>query len=207
MRRIAGTLLVALSIILMAATLLWIVAGIADSPRHLNEDQRCALVAGLLFAGVLFVLEAVMFLIGRYLRQPHPDRPTEATKRPGGRRLLPLAVYLAGSITIALFAAFFRTESEILRPLSFLIGQPFIFAQLLFGGLLGIKLSGGTVTQTLIAATNLVYFPALFYPLYGVLTTDRAAEPIRFRRMTILLICFGSVHVLIGLAFAVLAKA
>lgn len=207
MRRIAGTLLIALSIVLMAATLLWIVAGIADSPRALNEDQRSAFAAGLLFASVLFVLEAVMFLVGRYLRQAHPDRPAEAIKRPGGRRLLPLTVYLGGSITIALFAAFFRTESEILRPLFFLIGQPFIFAQLLFGGLLGIKLSGGAVTQTLIVATNLVYFPALLYPLYGVLTTDRVAEPVRFRRMTILLICLGSVHVLIGMAFAVLAKA
>lgn len=196
-----------LSIVLMAATVLWIVAGIADSPRDLNEDQRSAFTAGLLFAGALFVLEAVMFLTGRYLRRSHPNRPAEPTERLGGRRLLPLVVYLAGSTAIAFFAAFFRTESEILGLLFFVIGQPFIFAQLLFGGLLGIKLGSGITGQAILVVTNLLYFLALFYPLYGVLTTDRAAEPVHFRRMTILLICLGSVHVLIGMAFAVLAKA
>jgi hypothetical protein len=191
----------------MAATLLWIAAGIADSPRDLNEDQRSAFAAGLLFAGALLVLEAVMFVIGRYLRQPYPDRLAEGTKKPGGRRLLPRALYLGGSTAIALFAAFFRTESEVLRPLFFLIGQPFIFAQLLLGGLLGIKLGSGVTKQAILVVANLLYFLVLFYPLYGVLTTDRVAEAVRFRRMTILLVCLGSVHVLIGLAFVVLAKA
>jgi len=207
MRRIAGSLLIALSIVLMAATVLYVIGGIADSPRHLNDNQRRALVAGLLFASVLFVLEAVMFLIGRYLRQPHPDRPTEATKRPGGRPFLLLTLYLGGSTAIALFAAFFRTDSEILRPLSFVIGQPFIFAQLLFGGLLGIKLGSGVTKQAILIVTNLLYFLVLLYPLYGVLTTDRVAQPVRFRRMAVLLICLGSVHVLTGMAFVVLAKA
>ena len=207
MRRIVGTLLIAMSIVFMAATVLWIVAGIADSPRHLNDNQRRAMVAGLLFATVFFVLEAVMFLTGWYLRQAHPDRSAEAAERCGSRRPLPLAVYLGGSITIALFAAFLRTHSEILRPLFFLIGQPYVFAQLLLGGLLGIKLGSGVTKQAILVVVNLLYFLVLFYPLYGVLTTDRKLEPVRFRRTTILLICLVSVHVLIGMTFAVLAKA
>ncbi len=207
MRRIVGTLLIVLSIVFMAATVLWIVVGIADSPGDLNEDQRSALVAGLLFATVLFVLEAVMFLTGRYLRQAHPDRSAEAAERRDGRRLLPLVIYLGATAAIALFATFLGTDSEILRPLFLLIGQPYVFAQLLLGGLLGIKLGSGVAKQAILLITNLLYFLVLFYPLYGMLTTDRVAEPVRFRRMTILLICLGGVHVLIGVVCAVLAQA
>ena len=209
MRRIAGNLLIGLSIVLMAATLFWIVAGIIEFPDDPNEDQRGAFVAGLLFAVVLLLLEVTMLLLGCYLRRLRPASAAQEGQRPARRRvrLVPLVLYLVGSIGIALFAIFFRTDSEVLRPLMFLIGQPFILAQLVFGGLLGIKLGGDAMKQILISATILVYFPALLYPLYGLLTTDRTAEPTRYKRMTILLILLGSVHVLIGFVTAILIRA
>ena len=208
MRRIAGNLLIGLSIVLMAAVLLWFVAGIMDFPDDPNEDQRGAFIAGLLFLAALVIVAVVLFLTGRHLRQLPSVATIEEAKQPGRPlRPLPLALYLGGSVGIALFTIFFRTDSEVLRPLLFLIGQPFILAQLVFGGLLGIKLGGGAMKQALIAATILAYFPALLYPLYGLLTTDRTADPTRYKRMTILLALLGSIHILIGLVTAILIQA
>ena len=209
MRRIAGNLLIGLSIVLMAATVLWMVLETMSFPRDANENRQAEFTAGFLFAVVLLLLEVTMLLLGRYLRQQCPARVAQEGEGPARTRVrpLPLALYLGGSVGIALFAIFFRTDSELLRPLLFLIGQPFILAQLIFGGVLGIKLGGGAMKQILISATILVYFPALLYPLYGLLTTDRTAAPTRYKRMTILLILLGSVHFLIGCVTAILIRA
>lgn len=208
MRRIAGNLLIGLSIVLMAATLLWVVAGILELPPNPNEDQRGAFVAGLLFTAALFILGVVLFLTGRYLRQPQGVTTAEEAKLPGKRlRPWPLVLYLTGSIAIALFAAFIHKAPEFLRPLWFLVGQPFILTQLLLGGIFGLKFESDVARQVVVTAVNLVYFPTLFYPLYRILTMDRAVEPAATKRMKTLLILFAGVHVLIGSAFAILIRA
>jgi hypothetical protein len=207
MKHIAGSFLIALSIVCMAATVLLIVLSRTDWPENPTEDDWTSFIAFLMFAGVLFALEVVMLLCGRYLRHPCPGRVAEKTPKHGHRRLLPLIVYLGGSIGIAILASLGTRVLPQIKALGFLIGQPQVFAQLILGGLLGIKLDGGIMTHAIMAAANLLYFPALFYPVYRIATMDRAVEVVSYRRMKTLLILFASVHILMALVLAMLLKA
>lgn len=60
MRRIAGNVLIGLSIVLTAATLLSVVVEILEAPRNPNEDQQGLFVVGLLLAAVLLILAVVL---------------------------------------------------------------------------------------------------------------------------------------------------
>ncbi len=60
MRRIAGNVLIGLSIVLTAATLLRVVVEILEAPRNPNEDQQGLFVVGLLLAAVLLILAVVL---------------------------------------------------------------------------------------------------------------------------------------------------
>lgn len=208
MKRMIGNLLVVASVLLMAITVVWMVVEVATSPGDPNEDQRSSLIAGVLFSGVLIALEIVVLLTGRWLRRPLPvaesrdGTPRRAVGRPGA-----LAVYLAGSAAVALLANLLRTAPESLRVLWLLIGQPSIFTQLFLGGLLGVKLNPGAGTQAIVIVANLLYVLVLFYPVYRLLTMNRAAEATRVRRMKVLLALFGSVHLLLAGAFAMLIRA
>ncbi len=206
-KRVIGNSLVAVGVLLMVITVLGVIAAIADIPDSLNEDQRLAGIAGLLFAGVLLILETLMLLAGLHLRHPLCAELAEAAVRTGSVRRGPLALYLGATIAVALLAAFLRMMPEFLRPVWLLIGQPFVFTQLLFGGLLGVKLDPGIKTQAIMVTTNLLYFLLLFYPLYRILTIDRTVQAACYRRMKTLAILLVTVHLLITGAFAVLVKA
>ena len=66
---------------------------------------------------------------------------------------------------------------------------------------------GGTVTHAIMVTANLLYFSALFYPVYGIVTTNRAVEVVRYKRMKILLILLGSAHILMAFVLAMLLAA
>lgn len=124
MKRTIGSLLIALSIVCMAATVLWMGLGLADMPENPTEDDRTTFAAFLLFAGVLIALETVTFLCGRYLRHPSPERAAEETEKRSRTRPLPLIVYLTGSMGIAILASLGTRVLPQIKALGFLIGQP-----------------------------------------------------------------------------------
>lgn len=195
-----------LSVVFAAATVLSIIHNLAYWPEKPTEDYQTTFMAFLFLDGVLFILEAVMFLCGRYLRHPSPGIAEGAEKR---RRThpLPLIIYLTGSIGIAALATLGTRVLPQVKAFGFLIGQPHLLTELLLGGFLGIRLDGGTTTHIILATANLLYFSALFYPVYGIATTDRALETVRYQRMKTLLMLFGGVHVLTAMVLAMLLKA
>lgn len=207
MKRIAGSFLIVFSIVCVAATLLWFGLGLADMPENLNEDNRTMLFAMSLFFVVLLALECAMFLCGRYLRRRYPANRTKQTKTRHKRRLFPLIVYLGCSIAITIFI-FLPTKGFLeIKALGFVIGQPSVLAQLIFGGLMGIKLGGGAMKHVIIIVFNLLYYLVLFYPVYRIVTMDRNVEVIRYRLMKTLLVIFVSVHILMGFVMAMLFRA
>jgi len=208
MRRMAGNLLIALSTVSMAATLLWVGLEITHPPRGLNEDQHHTIVAGVLLAGVLLTLEGVVFATGRHLRHPRPARAAEGMTKQGRRHLPALAVYLIGSVSVATLAALLVIRgSQNLRSLWFLVGQPSILIQLVLGGILGFTDPTEAARSMIIAMANLFYFVVFFYPVYGMVTIDQTVETVRYQRMKTLLVLFCAVHLLLGLVFAILLRA
>jgi hypothetical protein len=207
MKRTIGSVLIVLSVVCMAATALSIILNLAYWPEKPTEDDRTTFTAFLLFAGVLFIVEAVMFLCGRYLRHPCPARAAEETEKRSRTRPLPLIIYLTVSIGIAVVASLGTRVLPQIKALGFLIGQPHLLTQLILGGLLGIKLDGGARTHVILAAANLLYFSALFYPIYRMATMDRAVEVVAYKRMKTLLFLFGGVHVLTAMVLAMLLMA
>jgi hypothetical protein len=207
MMRIIGNSLIVFSILFATATVLWFGLGLADMPENPTEDDRTTFVAALLFAIVLIILEAALLMFGRYLRHPSRGRDIQQACKPRRIRPLPLVVYLAGSIGIGVVAGLGTTVLPQIKGLGFLIGQPNVLTQLIAGGLLGFKLDRGTMTHAIKVAANLLYFSALFYPVYGMVTTDRAVEVVRYKRMKTLLILLCSVHILMALVLAMLLVA
>ena len=204
MKRIIGNFLIVFSIVCAAATVLWFGLGLADMPENPSEDDRTMLSAMILFFAVLLALECATFLCGRYLRRRYPDEVPEQAKIPRGRRLLPLVASLGCSIAITIFV--FLTKKLEIKALAFMIGQPWVLAQLIFGGLIGIKL-GGAMTHVLMIAFSLLYYLALFYPLFRIVTMDRTVEVARYRLMKTLLTILVSVHILMGFVLAMLLRA
>jgi hypothetical protein len=207
MKRVVGSFLIGLSIVCFAATVLMFVLSFADRPENPTEDDRTSFVAFLLFVGVLIVLEAAMFLCGRYLRRTGPALPAEEAVQRRPVRPLPMMVYLMGSLGIGLLASFGGKILPSSKALLFLIGQPQVLTQLIFGGILGLKLGGGTVRQAVMMAANLLYFLVLFYPVYSIATMDRAVEVVRYKQMKILLGLFLGVHILMAMVIAMLIRA
>ncbi len=201
MRRIAGTLLMAVSVLFAAGTVLVMVLETVQS-RHttLREDDRTAALAGWLLAGVFVAFASVAFLVGRQLRrpQPVPDAPATVSRQRG--RIAPLVVYLGASIGIGVLAAVAQiTRSDLLQPLGPLLVQPWFLVQLVFGALLGSGIGGTSVGHAATVISDVFYFAVFFYPAYCIVTMNRAVERARYRRMMILLVLFGSIHLLIAL--------
>lgn len=208
MRRIAGNTLVVFSIMCMVATALWVALELTHLPDDATEDDRTELLAAWLFTGVLAALEIAMFLGGRYLQRPYDGEQVERTIKRRKRRLLPLAVYLGVSVVAATAAILvFTTRLKLVKPLAIFVFQPTILAQLVFGGLLGLKFSSGTLGDVVIFVCSLLYFAVLLYPLYRMVTMDRKTETAAYGRMKTLLILLGSAHFLIILVVIVLSKA
>ncbi|MBN2591973.1 MAG: hypothetical protein JXA81_00590 [Sedimentisphaerales bacterium] len=207
MKRSIGNFLIILSILCVAATIVWFGSGLADMPENLNEDDRTMLIAMSLFAIVLLALECTIFLYGRYLRRRYPAEVQKQKKSLRKRCLLPLAVSLGCSIAITIFIFFPKKGMFEIKALGFVIGQPSVLAQLIFGGLMGIKL-GGDVTKHAVTITfNLMYYLILFYPGFRIVTMDRNAEVTSYRLMKTLLIIFVGIHILMGFVMAMLVRA
>jgi len=209
MRRVAGTLLVALSVLFAAGTVLVMVLETVQlwytTP---SEYSRSAALVGWWLAGVLLALDAVVFLGGLQLRRPQPSPAAQATDSRTHRHLLPLVVYLGAGIWIGLLAALASiSRSDLLRPLGFLLVQPWFLFQLIFGGLLGNRIGGTPMSHAVTVGWDVFYFVAFFYQVYSMITMDRAVEKIRYRRMKILLALFGSIHLLIALFLLAASKA
>ena len=196
-----------LSIVCLAATVLWIGSGLVELPENPSEKNRTMLAVGLLLAGVFIALEVVMFLSGRYLRRTGSVRPSEEIAQRSPTRPVPLMVYLAVSLGIGLLASFGGKVLPSSKALAFLIGQPQVLTQLVFGGILGLKLVDGVVRQIIMIVANLLYFLAFFYPVYCIKTMNRAVEVVRYRQMKILLAIFVGVHILMAMVLATLLKA
>lgn len=204
MKRTLGTILILFGILCIAATILWIVLELTHLPADATEDDKTSLMGAWIFAFVLIALEAAILLAGLYLRRPNPDR----VEKRSNRRLLPVAIYYGFSAAIAVVAVLISsTNLKLLRPLALLTFQPTVLAQLICGGLLGIKVGNDAAWSAVLFVFSLLYFAALLYPLYRMLTMDRKAEPASFRRMMILLILLCGSHFLIILVVYVLSRA
>jgi len=209
MKRIIGSFLIVLSIVCAAATVLWFGAGLADMPENPGERIRQQMFYVLLIAVVLLALECAMFLYGRYLRRRYPAEVPKLTKTLRERCLLPLVASLGCSIAITIFVFLTKDFLEI-KALFFVIGQGWVLAQLIFGGLggiIGFKLGGGIITDVIMIASNLLYYSVLFYPVFRIVTMDRNEEAVRYRLMKTLLTIFVSVHILMGFIMAMLVRA
>ena len=208
MRRMAGNVLIGLAVLGAAGALLMAGASVVEMLRtYPTSDRYAAAEGGLLLAGALLGLEAIMFLTGRHLRQPRPGQGPEVAEARRRRRLLPLAVYLGVSMGIGLPAGLGYRSLPSLGPLAFLICQPTFLVQILLGGFLGLQLEEEAVRQAVLVASNLLYFVAFFYPVYSMFVMDRAVEVARYRRMKAILVLFCSVHLLIGLALVAMMRA
>lgn len=208
MRRAAGTLLMVLALLGAAGAVLMAGGSIVEMGRtYPTSDRYAAAEGGLLLAGAVLALAAILFMTGRYLRQPHPEAVVEIPGNRPRRRLVPLALYLGGSLGIGLLAGLGSGILPSLGPLALLICQPTFFVQILLGGFLGLRFDEGAARQAIFVAANLLYFAAFFYPVYSMVVMDRAVEVARYRRMKTILILFGSVHLLIALALLALHRA
>jgi hypothetical protein len=66
---------------------------------------------------------------------------------------------------------------------------------------------GGAMTHVIMIAANLLYYLALFYPVFRIVTMDRNEEVVRYRLMKTLLAIFIGVHILMGFVMAMLVRA
>jgi len=209
MKRIIGNFLIVLSIVCVVVTVLGIRKGIADIPENPSERIRQQMFYGLLIAVIILTLECAMFLCGRYLRRRFPAEVPKQTKTRRERCLLPLIISLGCSIAITIFIFLAKDFFEI-KALFLVIGQGWVLAQIIFaslGGIIGIKLGGGIITHVMMIAFNLLYYLALFYPVFRIVTMDRNEETVRYRLMKTLLVIFVSVHILMIFVMAMLVRA
>jgi len=209
MRRAAGNFLMAVSVLFAAAAVLVMLLEIVQLFRRpLTEDRRTEALAGCLFTGVLVAIGAAGFLTGRCLRRSSSLCTPETTTLHNRGRLVPWIIYLAAGVGIGIVAGLaFVLHITTLGPLMLLIGQPAVFVQLFFGGILGFKFGSDALSHTIIVAFSVLYYVVFFYPLYSLLTVDRKIEAVRCLRMKILLGLFLGIHLALGLTLAVLSQA
>ena len=207
MKRTIGNFLIIFSILCAAATVFWFGSGLADMPENLSEDNRTMLYAMSFFFVVLLALQCATFFYGRYLRRRYPTKVSKQLKTRRKRRLSLLIVYIGCCIAITVFIFFPKKGLFEIKALGFVLGQPSVLAQLIFGGFLGIKLGGGIMTKVIIIAFNLLYYLALFYPVYCIVTMDRNVETNRYKLMKTLLAIFVGIHILMGFVMAMLFRA
>ena len=209
MKRSIGNFLIVFSILCAAITFLWIRTILVEIPDNPSDRIRQQLLIGLLIAAVLLSMECAIFLYGRYLRRRYPAEVSKQTKIPRGRRVLPLIISLGCSIAITILIFLAKDFLEI-KALFFVIGQGWVLAQLIFGslgGIIGFKLGGGIITHVIMIAFNLLYYLALFYPVFRIVTMDRKQEAVRYKLMKTLLIIFFSVHILMIFVMTMLVRA
>jgi hypothetical protein len=92
-----------------------------------------------------------------------------------------------------------------MKALFFVIGQGFVLAQLTFTSFInitGINTGKGDIKQAIFIAFTLLYYVALFYPVFRIVTMDRKVEVTRYRLMKTLLAIFICMHILMGFVTA-----
>jgi hypothetical protein len=210
MKRSLGNFLIAFSIICAAITFLWIRTILVEIPDNPSDRIRQQLLIGLLIVAVLLSMECAIFLYGRYLRRRYPSEiPKQKTAR-RKRPLLPLVVSLGCSIAITILIFLPSIKFAEIKALFFTIGQGSVLAQLITTSLseiTGINPGKGAMKQSIIIAFTLLYYAALLYPMFRIVTMDRKVEVTRYRLMIMLLLIFVSIHILMGFVTAMLVRA
>lgn len=205
MKHTIGNFLIVFSIICAVITLLWtrtILVEIPDNPDNRIYQQ---MFIGLLIAAVLLSSECVIFLYGRYLRRRYPAEIPKQIKTRRERCLLPLVISLACSIAITILIFVPTEKFRDMKVLFFMIGQGFVLAQLIITSLsniTGINPGNGNIKQAIFIAFTLLYYIALFYPVFRIVTMDRKEEVTRYKLMKTLLVIFIGVHILMGFVTA-----
>ena len=126
------------------------------------------------------------------------------------RRRLALLVYLAGSAGIGLGIGLWMAMGNLaimnvraLRPLVYLLYPlPTVIVAALSRG----RGDERSVHYAIVGFANLLYFVALFYPVYRLVVMDRAPEAFRCRVMKVILILFVTGHLLMQLLLAAMVR-
>jgi hypothetical protein len=210
MKRTIGNFLIVFSIICAALTFFWIITIFRDLPENLTERIRQQLFFGLFIAAVFLSLECAIFLYGRYLRHRYsakiPKQKTTRHKWP----LLPFFASLVCSIAVTILVFLPGRKLLEIKALFFTIGQGYVLAQLITTSLSeisGINPGKGLMKESITVAFTLLYYAALFYPVFRIATMERKVEVTRYRLMITLLIIFLCIHILVGFVAAALVKA
>jgi len=210
MKRSTGNFLIAFSIICAAITFFWIRTILVQIPDNPSDRIRQQMFIGFLIAAVLLSSECALFLYGRYLRRRYPAEIPKQIKTLRQRCLLPLVISLGCSIAITIFI-FAPTKKFLdITALFFIIGQGFVLAQLVSTSLseiTGINPGKDDMKQVTIMAFTLLYYVALFYPIFRIVTMDKKAEVNRYKLMKTLLVIFVGIHLLMIFVMIALVKA
>ena len=208
MRKVAGNILIILSIVCIAATITWVISGLLNLPDNPTEDERTTLIALWLFAGVpgvLFILEIIVFLCGFYLRKPITE--VISKQKLSKAHLLTLIIYIVTCIGLGIISGFGNKMLPEIKYFGILTCQPQVLTQLLIALIPGIKLGTGLNRDLIMFIATLLYFLIFLYPLYRIVTMDRKSEITAYKRMILFFICFASVHILMSLVIVFLHRA
>ncbi len=207
MKRYLGTALIIISVICLLATFFAIWWGIAHPFHHPSEDRRkVEALSSAITVGFLVILESLLFITGLYLCRPLKPKRDDGAGVHESRRLFPFAIYLGGSIGIAMLGSLAFLRYINIGLLWLLVCQPSILFQFALGPL-GFKLGQGVTNNVLLVLFHILYFTVFLYPLYRIVTLDRALEKARIKRMKIILILFCSLHLLVAFFLMVVARA
>jgi hypothetical protein len=206
MRRYLGTVLIVISVICILATLFSIWWGITHPSQHPSEDRRkVEALSSAIILGVLGILESLLIILGLYLRRPLKPKSDDGAEVHENRRLLPFAIYLGGSIGVAILGSLSFLRHINIGPLEYLVIPPSILFQFAF--VFGPKLGPGITRNVLLVVFHIVYFTAMLYPVYRIVTLDRALDRVRIKRMKMILALFCSLHLLVLLFLLVVGRA
>ncbi len=207
MKRYLGTALVILSVICLLVTIFFACWGIFHPYQHPSEDRRkMEAMTSAITVGMLVILESIVLVTGLCLRRPLKPKEDDRAKVNRRRRRFPLAIYLGTSLGTAMLGSLAFLKYINIGPLWLLVCQPAILFQIGLGPL-GLKLDRGVTSNVLLVLFHIVYFTVFLYPVYRIVTLDRALERPRVRRMKIILALFASLHFLVVLFLAVVSKA
>jgi len=200
MRWKVGGLLIVASVVLMVITSAEAIKKI--TPLSLHEGRLVAQSLGFLLTETVLVL---VFLAGRRLWRRSPAELAEAvavarTKHP---RPWSLYLYLGGAFLVAMFATFLPVWVGFPRPLYLLIEGPWVFISAILAFCVLPRLGSIIDGRTMFTATHVLYFMALFYPLYRISTMDRVAEVARYQRMKVVLVLFMIIHLSAAAVYAI----
>jgi hypothetical protein len=186
-----GGLLIVASVVLMVITSTEAIKRV--TPLSLHEGRVMARSLGFLLTETLLVL---VFLAGRRLWRRSPAELAEAVAAARVKRPRPwsLYLYLGGAFLVAMFATFLPAWLGFPRPLYFLIEGPCVFISAILAFCVLPRLGSILNGEGVFVAIHVLYFLALFYPLYRMSTTDRVAEAVRYQRMKVVLVLFMIIH-------------